>query len=234
LPGKATDSCDLGYGPLDAGPTATTRTRPIGSRGRVVRLLAFSDLHRDLRAAVAIVERSGEADVVVGVGDFASMHRGLEEVIGALCVIDTPAVLVAGNNETDDALRNACRTFPGWPAATVLHGERADIDGVTFFGLGAGVPLTPWSWSFDLTEAEAKAKLAACPVGAVLIVHSPPLGHVDGTNRHLGSTAILDTIEAARPRLVLCGHIHECWGEESRIGVTRVVNLGPSATLIDL
>jgi predicted phosphodiesterase len=78
-----------------------------------VRLLAFSDLHRDLRQAGAIVERSHEVDVVVGVGDFASLHSGLDETIGALCVIDKPTVLVPGNNETDEALRYACDVFRG-------------------------------------------------------------------------------------------------------------------------
>jgi Icc-related predicted phosphoesterase len=200
-----------------------------------VRLLAFSDLHRDLRQAGAVVERSHEVDVVVGVGDFASMHSGLEETIGALCVIDKPTVLVPGNNETDEALRDACAVFPGWPAATVLHGDGTEIGGVAFFGLGAGVPLTPWEWSFDLSEEEAEAKLAACPAGAVLVVHSPPFGHVDGkAGRHLGSAAVLRAIEATGPRLALCGHIHECWGRESRIGATRVLNVGPSGALIDL
>ena len=208
--------------------------KALGSGGFGVRLLAFSDLHRDLRAAARIVARSEEADVVVGVGDFASMHEGLDDVIGALSVITKPTVLVAGNNETDEALRRACGTFSGWPAATVLHGESVRIAGVTFFGLGGGVPPTPWQWSFDLSEAEAETKLASCPAGAVLVVHSPPIGHLDGTRRHLGSTAILRTIEATCPRLTLCGHIHECWGQEAKIGVTRVLNLGPDPTLVRL
>ena len=66
---------------------------------------------------------SAEADVVIGAGDFASVHEGLEETIDALAAIETPTVLVPGNNETEDALREAAA---GWSAATVLHGERDD------------------------------------------------------------------------------------------------------------
>jgi len=33
---------------------------------------------------------------------------------------------------------------------------------------------------------------------------------------------------------VVCGHIHESWGAESEIGPTRVINLGPSGTPIEL
>ena len=49
-----------------------------------MRLLAFSDLHRDLDQAGSLVERSSEADVVIAAGDFASVHEGLEEMIDAL------------------------------------------------------------------------------------------------------------------------------------------------------
>lgn len=197
-----------------------------------MKLLAFSDLHRDLDAAASLVERSREADVVVGAGDLASVHAGLEETVAALSAIETPTVLVPGNNETDDALREACA---GWEAATVLHGEGTEIEGVAFYGLGAGVPVTPWEWSFDLTEEEAERLLADCPPEAVLVVHSPPKGYVDSSRgTHLGSEAVLRTIEAARPRLALCGHIHESWGEQATVGDTRAINLGPQGHSIEL
>jgi Icc-related predicted phosphoesterase len=198
-----------------------------------VKLLAFSDLHRDLDQAARLVERSSDADVVIAAGDFASVHEGLEETIDVLKAITVPTVVVPGNNETEDALRAAC---DGWDAATVLHGESTEIDGTRFFGLGAGIPITPWDWSFDLDEDEAAEKLAGCPDGAVLVVHSPPKGHCDESSAgdHLGSRAILDAIEAKRPQLAVCGHIHESWGAESEIGPTRVINLGPSGTSIEL
>jgi uncharacterized protein len=198
-----------------------------------VRLLAFSDLHCDLGQAAELVRMSADADIVVGAGDFASVHEGLEETINALVAIEAPTLLVPGNNETEDALRAA---VAGWPAATVLHGEATEIDGTTFFGLGAGIPVTPWDWSFDLSEDEATPLLAECPDGAILVVHSPPRGHVDMSSSGdlLGSAAILEAIEAKRPPLAVCGHIHESWGEESEVGPTRIVNLGPSGTWFDL
>ena len=135
---------------------------------------------------------AGDADVVIGAGDFASIHRGLEELIDMLVVIETPTVLVPGNNETEEDLRRACE---GWRAATVLHGSGTEIGGVAFYGLGGGVPTTPWPWSFDLTEDEAAEKLADCPEEAVLVVstgltgpvmHDGPLKKPDGRDE-LGS-----------------------------------------------
>ena len=195
-----------------------------------MRILAFSDVHRDLRQAEALADRASEVDVVIAAGDFASMHRGLEEVIDMLVVIETPTVLIPGNNETEDALREACA---GWKAARVLHGEGTEIDGVPFFGLGGGVPTTPWDWSFDLTEEEAAAKLEGCAEDAVLVVHSPPKGHVDGP-RHFGSESVLRAIEQKQPRLVVCGHIHEAQGEEAMIGRSRVLNAGPDGTVLEV
>ena len=198
-----------------------------------MRLLAFSDLHRDLGTAEKLVELSADADVVIGAGDFASVHKGLEETIGALAAIETPTVVIPGNNETDDALRAACAS---WPAATVLHGEGAEIGGLEFYGLGAGIPITPWDWSFDLDEDGAAEALDGCPEGAVLVVHSPPKGHCDrsGAGQHLGSQAILRAIEDRRPPLAVCGHIHESWGERSRLGETEIVNLGPAGTFLEV
>lgn len=192
-----------------------------------MRILAFSDLHRNLDRAAELVARSGAFDVVIAAGDFANQHRGLAEAIDALKGIETPTILVPGNNETEDALREACE---GWDAATVLHGQSAELAGVEFFGLGGGIPTTPWDWSFDLTEDEAAERLARCPDGAVLIVHSPPQGHCDQSSAgdHLGSTAIRDAIAAKSPPLAVCGHIHEAWGERSAIGDTEIANLGPA------
>ena len=199
-----------------------------------MKLLAFSDLHRDLGQAAELVEMSAAADVVVGAGDFASVHEGLGETIDALAAIETPTVLVPGNNETADALRAAAGST--WPAATVLHGEGTAIQGVEFFGLGAGIPVTPWEWSFDLDDEAATAMLASCPEGAVLVLHSPPRGHCDASadGTHFGSPALLAAIEEKQPRLAVFGHIHEAWGCASEVGGTPLRNLGPSGTWIEI
>jgi Icc-related predicted phosphoesterase len=175
-----------------------------------VNLLAFSDLHRDRECAERLLELASDADVVVGAGDYATMHIGLERMIETLSAITVPTVLVPGNAESDTDLWRACAM---WPSAEVLHGQAKEIGGIQFFGLGGGVPPTPFPWSFDLSEDEAAAKLEHCPERAVLVVHSPPKGYVDEAHgRHLGSASVLDVIERKRPALVVCGHIHQVLG----------------------
>lgn len=198
-----------------------------------MKLLLFSDVHCDLAAARTLVQDSAEADVLVCAGDLAVMRNGLQEVVDILAEAACPAVLVPGNGESDAELKQACR---GWAGAHVLHGSGCEIDGVSFWGLGGGVPVTPFgAWSFDLSEEDARGLLADAPTGGVLVTHSPPLGHVDETGgRHLGSRAVLEAIQRTEPALSVCGHIHSCWRQESSVGSTRTVNAGPAGVWFEL
>jgi Icc-related predicted phosphoesterase len=199
-----------------------------------IKLLLFSDLHRDTRAANDILQRSGSVDVVIGAGDFATARRGLERTLKILRQIKTPTVLVPGNSESLDELTAACA---GWSAAHVLHGNGVELAGIPFFGLGGAVPVTPFgAWSYDLTEDEARELLSACPARAVMVTHSPPKGVVDrsSSGASFGSLAVLEAIERTEPRLVVCGHIHESAGQTAVIGQSPVVNAGPRAIAWEL
>lgn len=191
------------------------------------RILAFSDVHTDLSAIQALARRASNVDILVGAGDFGRQRTGLQPVIDAIGAIKRPTVLVCGNAETPDELRAAASPYAH---ITVLHGNAARINGVTFFGLGAAVPVTPFgSWSVDLTEEEATTLLAGCPEKPVLVVHSPPQGHCDitGAGEHMGSRAILECVQRCQPSFVFCGHIHDSWETTSQIGSSQIMNVGP-------
>jgi Icc-related predicted phosphoesterase len=192
-----------------------------------MKLLLLSDLHNDRAAARAAARRAAAFDAVVIAGDFGNVRRDLQPCIDVLKVITRPAVLVAGNNETTDELTAACRT---WPAARVLHGTACDVAGVSFFGVGGGIPVTPFGdWSYDFDEEQAAGLLAACPAGGVLVTHSPPKGCVDVSSRggSIGSMAIRDAILRVRPRLAVCGHVHGSGGQVGNLDGIPVVNAGP-------
>ncbi len=190
-----------------------------------MKVMGFSDLHHSRSRAEALVAASAGADLVIGAGDFCNMRQSLPEAMNLLAGITAPMVIVPGNAESADELQEAAHQ-----GMTVLHGNGIELAGLRIFGLGYGVPVTPFgAWSCDLTEEQAGGMLADCAAADILVVHSPPKGLADVTSSGLsiGSTAVRAAIERIQPDLALCGHVHESWGQSGRIGRTRVVNLGP-------
>ena len=197
-----------------------------------MKILAFSDLHLARAQAVEIVAASAEADLVIGAGDFCNMREGLDLAMDMLRGIDKPFVVVPGNAESSSELSDAAP-----PNMINIHGKSCDVAGLTFFGLGGGVPITPFGdWSFDIGEEMAASYLDACDEADIMVFHSPPKGIADRTSNGLsiGSTAIRAAIERVQPRLAVCGHVHDCWGETGIIGATQVVNLGPRPNWFEL
>ena len=178
-----------------------------------MKILAFSDLHLARARAEEIVAAARVADLVIGAGDFCNMRKGLAEAMATARRDRAP--LGAWCPATTRASRSCAMAAP--EGAFVLHGDTIEIGGVTLFGIGGGVPVTPFgAWSWDLTEAEAAELLASADGADVIVSHSPPKGIADRTSTGLsvGSTAVRAAVERVQPKLLLCGHIHDCWGEE--------------------
>ncbi|MEM6304625.1 MAG: metallophosphoesterase family protein [Pseudomonadota bacterium] len=197
-----------------------------------MKILAFSDLHHNRARADVLVTESAQADLVIGAGDFCNHRKGLPEAMNLMSGLGAPMLAVPGNAESDVELQDAAHV-----GTTVLHGTGVESHSLRFFGIGGATPVTPFGhWSWDLTESEAEAVLARCEAVDVLISHSPPKGAVDVTSKgvSIGSEALRAAIERLHPALVLCGHVHDCWGQEARIGASRVVNLGPAPHWFEL
>jgi Icc-related predicted phosphoesterase len=197
-----------------------------------MKILAFSDLHLSHGHARALVTASDDADLVIGAGDFCNMRQGLDDAMALLRDIDKPFVVIPGNAESAEELRAAAN-----PNMVVLHGDATEIEGLSLFGLGYGVPPTPFgSWSCDLSEDAANQMLSSCEAADILVLHSPPKGVCDVTSagQSVGSVAIRDAIARIQPKLAVCGHIHDSWGKTGQIGQTNVVNLGPRANWFDI
>ncbi len=198
-----------------------------------MKLLLFSDIHCSEAAVARLIEQSDDADILIGAGDFGTMRRGITQTLAPFRDVEKPLVVVPGNAESLDELQDAI----SWSGAHILHASGVTIGDISFFGFGGGVPVTPFgSWSYDFTEEDAAEGLQDCPAGGVLVVHSPPLGVVDvsARGRHLGSTAIREAIARCRPSLVVCGHIHDCAGQNEILDTSPVVNAGPDGIMWDL
>jgi Icc-related predicted phosphoesterase len=170
-------------------------------------------------------------DLVIGAGDFGALRQGLTKTIGWLRKIDKPTIVVPGNAESFEELKKACKI---WPSVRVLHGTGTRIHEIDIFGIGGGIPITPFgSWSYDFSEVEATQLLSQSSSGGILVSHSPPYGLLDvsSSGLHLGSKAIREFIEKHPPVLVVCGHIHESAGKQTDFGSTKVINAGPDGVI---
>lgn len=197
-----------------------------------MKIMAFSDLHLSPAHAAELVTASDQADLVIGAGDFCNHRKGLDRAMALLADIKTPLITVPGNAESAEELRAAAL-----PGMHVLHGEGMEFEGLQIFGLGGGIPQTPFGeWSYDLSEQDAEALLAGCQHADILICHSPPKGQGDATSlgTSVGSTAILQAVERLKPQLALFGHIHDSWGFRGQIGTTLAANLGPTSNFFDV
>ncbi|MEE9236501.1 MAG: metallophosphoesterase [Thermoplasmata archaeon] len=119
-----------------------------------------------------------------------------------------------------------------------LHEKREAFQGELIVGLGGSTP-TPFHTPFEISEQEVDISLRRLMVrGAILATHAPPRGHVDvvPSSGHAGSLSVGALVDEFRPKLVLCGHIHEGRGVER--GSITYVNPGPAfsgyAAVIDV
>ncbi len=203
-----------------------------------MKILACSDIHRNRDFTHDLVAASREADVLVCAGDFATRGEGAKDVLTVLKDAQAPTVIVSGNHDSARELEEFCSN---WAPGHFLHGTGLMLDGVSFFGLGCEIPRFNHSpWNEYLSEDEAGAMLASANPYDVLVTHTPPHGHVDTevdddhNGDHDGSASILSAIEERQPKLHLCGHMHDCWGQSSRVGRTSIHNLGPRLNWFDI
>lgn len=187
-----------------------------------MRLVLVSDTHQ--RHDDLVVP---DGDVLVHAGDFC--RRGKEDEVARFNAWlglrnHRHKIVIAGNHdflfENEPAIARSLLTH-----ATYLEDSGVTIDGLRFWG-------SPWQprffdWAFNLDRgAPLREKWDRIPSGIdVLIVHGPPRDVLDKTWRgeSVGCDDLRSAIERVRPKLFVCGHIHESYGEAELVGV-RCIN----------
>jgi predicted phosphodiesterase len=205
----------------------------------MVRIVCISDTHTYHKSI-----QLPPGDILLHAGD-ATYHgyehevRGFGEWMRSLPYMYK--VYVAGNHDTsfEDSARIAkmwlfdgsnLDDLNGKDGLHYLQDEQLvlNVDGeeIKIYG-------SPWqpffcNWAFNLrTPEELKAKWDLIPKGTdILITHGPPYKLNDMTaygNEHVGCRELRKAIQRVRPKLHVCGHIHEGYGV-SRWGDTLIAN----------
>lgn len=195
-----------------------------------LRLLCFSDLHRDFTAAQALARTAlvGRFDHLVCAGDLAldgAHEPGLTTLLSRSGV---EILAVPGNH---DGPSYAPELAAGsW---TDLHDQLVRRGEWWFAGFGLqGAPPAAGEEPADANRMLALLRRAeALPADRlVLVTHLPPAGTLAARDRRFvdrGSALLADWVSRHQPAAIVCGHVHHPEPVIDRIGRTVVVLGGP-------
>lgn len=182
-----------------------------------MRLLAAADIHGSqyrLNIILQNIERY-HPDLVIICGDITQFGPG-EVATNFLNQIPTETFAVPGNidtTEVGDAIRSS--------KAENIDLRKIEKNGIPFIGIGGTIP----SPIRIMENHHQKTLEDVLKKDCVLVTHVPPYKTQDKVfiGYHAGSKELRTLIDHGKPRLVLCGHIHEDPGV-TRLHDTVVVN----------
>ena len=185
-----------------------------------MKILAAADIH-GFQYRLNLVLKNVETyrpDLVVLCGDITQFGPA-ETATNFLNQIPVETLAIPGNIDTFDVNRGIIAS-----KATPLHQKRVIIHGIPFVGVGHELPQ-------ELSDVVINDGKGQKPLSkfldesSVLVTHVPPYKLQDTIfiGSHGGSKELRSIIDQCKPRLVLCGHIHEDPGFTT-LGKTTVVN----------
>ena len=176
-----------------------------------MKILATADIHGSqyrLNIVLKNVERYSP-DLVIICGDITQFGPG-ELAKNFLDQIPVETLALTGNIDTADVGKGIDDS-----KATKIEMKRVVKKGVPFVGVNGEDPK-----QFKIVEEKKLLDKTS-----ILISHEPPYGAQDKVflGMHGGSKDLREIVDKYKPRLVLCGHIHEDPGI-IKIGEITVVN----------
>ena len=187
-----------------------------------MRVYAVADIHGKPARMAKIhgIMSELQPNALVVAGDITGYFNP-EAVINCLNQLPAPVMAVRGNSD----MKKVDHLLDFYPNTSSLHLSVQQTNGIDFIGVSGTIPV-PFSTRISWQEKKILTALAALVTDdSVLVVHPPPRGLLDMAfgKFHAGCRGLHQLVERRRPRLVLCGHIHECPGVVSN-GQTTVVN----------
>jgi len=198
-----------------------------------MKFLTFVDLHEDKALMKEIVQRAKKKDIdfVICGGDISSFGRGLKYNLQQLNSIGKKIYVIPGNHEEPvEKFAEAVKEFSN---CINVHEQAFEIENYVFLAYGGG--------GFAMEDAEFR-KLARKWYGTyknkkiVLVTHMPPYAtKLDKLSMgHVGSKDYRKFIERIKPKLAICGHLHETADLQDKIGKTKVIHPGWKGMVIEL
>jgi len=202
-----------------------------------MKILAASDIHNDKKSIDRLVEKAEKenVDLILLCGDVTFFGDDSAAPIGSLKKLNKRIIIIPGNHEQVAAVDTWAKQYA--PGVYNLHGRSIMLyNEIGIFGCGGGNIGAHEIGDSELKKLLEKAhdKIKSAKK-QIMMVHMPPYGtNIDALWGHMGSKGVMDIIKKYQPDLVLCGHIHETFGESTTIGKTKVFNVGPKGKIIEI
>ena len=199
-----------------------------------MKILAFTDIHGSLHAIKRIEQKvkSQNPDLLVCAGDISIFEHGIIGILRRLNRLNREIVMIHGNHEDDSTFRKLQTLFKN---IIFIHKKHFIKGNLLFIGYGGG--------GFSIVDKEFE-KIGNSQFKQtiknnhdkkiVLVTHAPPYRTkldklVDG---HCGNKSIKQFVEKSKIEYLICGHLHENFGKEDKIGKTKIINPGPFGKII--
>lgn len=185
-----------------------------------MRITVISDTHNKHRN---ITQDLPGGDLLLHAGDLSSMGK-LHEIADFCHWFDgienyKRKIFIAGNHDWgfQQDPQKVGDLVKGYKSIEYVQDVSVEHDGVTIFG-------SPWqpefcNWAFNLPRNgdQLHKKWEAIPNEIdIVITHTPVFGRLDDVDGrrgvHLGCEALCERIEAVKPKIHVCGHIHSGYG----------------------
>lgn len=172
-----------------------------------------------------------ECDIIIHAGDYTNWGT-IPEVAGFLAWFkDTPArykVFINGNHEVDFHDNKGLYLGLIPEGVTYLENTSVTIEGIKIWGSPYCLPFYEHVWRYMIPEEGLAPIWRSIPNDTdIVVTHTPAFGRVDelateGRVKFLGSKTLAGRLAIVQPRLHVCGHIHQAYGQVERNGTVHV------------
>jgi len=193
----------------------------------------MADLHG--RAEMLSPLKGTDVDLIVFCGDLHNLETvdRARLVADALAELGPPVLIVPGNMDPKEIASDLWKNA----GLMMIHRDFYRHGDCGFVGFG-GIVIRDNRRLLDAnryyhTDDDIRESLASAVEAIsdsrhkIVLTHQPPRNSRDEvySGERTGSVGLRRFVEEHQPDLLICGHIHEDWGE-AKIGSTKVVNVG--------
>ncbi len=197
-----------------------------------MKIFAFTDTHGNKKIISVLIKRIQDSnpDIIVCAGDLTNFSKNLDTLINMFKKTNLPLLIIPGNHETNSDLTRACQKTK---FAINVHRKIYSINNYIFFGFGLGGFEEK---NHELEKLIPKIKKEAAGKILILITHQPPYKtKLDNlASGHAGNKSIKKFIKELKPRLSICGHLHENENKIDKINSTLIINPGHKGKAIKI